>query len=218
MPSHYIPMPRTWGNGLPVTDRGSASRPPGGWQAPRRSISSSSLEPNLLSVSLDLPWIGPVVIDTNGNGGPADVIPTTSTSPSGGPVCIPPWFRNPITGACELGVAPGGVGPLGGDPRPPHGGLHALTVPHTDTVPERREISVRRCQKGSVLGKDGWCHPKGTISNKQREWPKPRRPLGTSGELAAVSKASRFGKRLKLQEKRLKRLGRDLGVTAKRGR
>jgi hypothetical protein len=211
MPSHYIPMPRTF-NGHPVTDRGSASRPPGGWQAPR-SISVTSMEPNLFSVSVDLPWIGPVTIDT----GPS-VIPTTSTSPSGGPVCIPPWFRNPITGACELGVAPGGVGPLGGDPRPPHGGLHALTVPHTDTVPERREISVRRCQKGSVLGKDGWCHPKGTIANKQREWPKPRRPLGTSGELAAVSKASRFGKRLKLQEKRLKRLGRDLGVTAKRGR
>jgi hypothetical protein len=214
MPSHYIPMPRTWGNGLPVTDRGSASRPPGGWQAPRRSISSSSLEPNRLEISLDLFGI-PISIST---GGGQDVIPTTATSPSGTPVCLPPWFRNPISGACELGVAPGGVGPLGQDPRPPHGGLHALTVPHTDTVPERREISVRRCQKGSVLGKDGWCHPKGTIANKQREWPKPRRPLGTSGELAAVSKASRFGKRLKLQEKRLKRLGRDLGVTAKRGR
>lgn len=180
-----------------------------------RSISGSSLEPNLFTVSA--PIFGVPVTFTTDPSTPAAVIPTTATSPSGGPVCVPPWFRNPITGACELGAAPGGVGPFGGDPVP-HGGLHALTVPHTDTVPERREVTVRRCQKGSVLGKDGWCHPKGTISNKQREYPRPRRPLGTSGDLAAVSKAARFGKRLNLQEKRLRRLGRDLGITSKRGR
>jgi len=151
--------------------------------------------------------VGPAV---PGNAGPLNVAggPTLGLSPTTvGLPCFPPWFKNPITGNCELGVAPGGVGPLGGAPTQQQGSLHALTVPHSDTVPERRTLSVRRCAKGSVLGKDGWCHPKGTIANKQREWPRPRRPLLTSGDLSAISTASRAANRLKLQTKRLEKMG-----------
>tara|TARA_Y100001951_G_scaffold104299_1_gene115485 strand:- start:2103 stop:2255 length:153 start_codon:yes stop_codon:yes gene_type:complete len=48
-------------------------------------------------------------------------------------------------------------------------------------------------------------------------YPKPPRPLGTRSELKAVRVASSFGKRLKKNEKRLKKLGRDLGGSS-RGR
>jgi len=75
---------------------------------------------------------------------------------------------------------------------------------HTDTAPVTFNQKVRRCNRWSVLGKDGWCHPKKNISNKEREWPKPRKALGTPGELNAVSTASRFAKRLVANEKKLR--------------
>lgn len=79
---------------------------------------------------------------------------------------------------------------------------------HRDTRPAMRDVRTRRCRSGSVLGKDGWCHPKGSIPNKDRRWPKGRRPLGTPGELACVAKASRFAARLTTQKKRFKKMER----------
>jgi len=38
-------------------------------------------------------------------------------------------------------------------------------------------------------------------------WPKPRRPLLTSGDLNAISKAARAAARMKVQQKRLQKLG-----------
>jgi hypothetical protein len=54
------------------------------------------------------------------------------------------------------------------------------------------------------------CVSKKEIRNKDRMWPAPRRPLGTPGDLNAVSKAASFGRRLNSNKKRLKRLEKDL--------
>jgi len=88
----------------------------------------------------------------------------------------------------------------------PGASMH-LSRPHQDTVPVRKVVERRKCNKWSVLGKDGWCHPKGTIANKMRAWPKPRRPLMTGGDLNCITKAARVATRLKATSKRLKKLG-----------
>jgi len=81
---------------------------------------------------------------------------------------------------------------------------------HRDHVPAITDVRTRRCRKGSVLGTDGWCHPKGTIRNADREYPKPPRPLGTRGDMKAVRVASTFGRRLVANKKRLKKLEQNL--------
>jgi len=81
---------------------------------------------------------------------------------------------------------------------------------HRDHIPAIRAVRTRMCRRGSVLGKDGFCHPKGTIRNSDREYPKGRRPLGTPADLKAVTVAARFGRRLVSNKKRLKKLERDL--------
>jgi len=66
---------------------------------------------------------------------------------------------------------------------------------------------VRVCMPGDVLGRDGFCYSKGDISNKNREWPRGRRPLGTPGEMAALAKAAAFGRRMETTVKRMQRIG-----------
>jgi hypothetical protein len=68
-----------------------------------------------------------------------------------------------------------------------------------------------------VLSYQGLCVSKKEIKNSDRMYPKPPRPLGTRSELKAVRVASSFGKRLKKNEKSLKKLGRALGGSS-RGR
>jgi len=91
------------------------------------------------------------------------------------------------------------VSTLGGDPR-----FGAGAGPYQ---PMQDFQTVRRCLPGDVLGRDGFCYPKGMISNKQRMYPKGRRPLGTPGELAALSKAASFGRRMETTVKRMQKIG-----------
>jgi len=79
---------------------------------------------------------------------------------------------------------------------------------HADTIPSQREIRRRVCRKGSVLGKDGWCHQH--IANKDREYPKPRKALGTPGELNALATSKKFAKRLLAADKGIRETARDL--------
>jgi len=80
---------------------------------------------------------------------------------------------------------------------------------HADSIPSQREIRRRVCGKGmGVLGKDGWCHKK--IANKDRAYPKPRKALGTPGELNALATSKKFAKRLVAAEKGIKETARDL--------
>jgi len=63
------------------------------------------------------------------------------------------------------------------------------------------------CRPGMVLGDDGVCYNRSQISNKQREWPRGRRPLLTGGDMRAISTAARAGKRLEGATKRLQKIG-----------
>lgn len=70
---------------------------------------------------------------------------------------------------------------------------------------DRREIRI--CLPGMVLGKDGNCYNRRDISNKEREWPRGTRPLGTPGEMAALRKAASFGRRMETTVKRMQKIG-----------
>jgi len=65
----------------------------------------------------------------------------------------------------------------------------------------------RECLPGMVLGRDGLCYNKSDIKNKDRAYPKGRRPLGTPGELAALAKAASFGRRMETTVKRMQKIG-----------
>jgi len=80
-------------------------------------------------------------------------------------------------------------------------GSRGVYSPMTDV------IQVRRCLPGDVLGRDGNCHAKGDISNKNRAHPRGRRPLGTPGEMAALAKAASFGRRMETTVKRMQKIG-----------
>jgi len=74
-------------------------------------------------------------------------------------------------------------------------------------APQIDDVIVRRCFPGDVLGKDGFCYPKSSIKNSEREHPKGRRPLGTPGELKALAKAASFGRRMEETVKRMQKIG-----------
>ena len=63
------------------------------------------------------------------------------------------------------------------------------------------------CLKGDLVADDGLCYPRASLTNKQRAWPRGRRPLLTGGEMRAISIATRAGKRLELAQKRLQKIG-----------
>ena len=58
-----------------------------------------------------------------------------------------------------------------------------------------------------VLGRDNLCYNRGDIGNKDRKWPRGRKPLGTPGEMAALAKAASFGRRMEETVKRMQKLG-----------
>lgn len=67
------------------------------------------------------------------------------------------------------------------------------------------------CDRGMHLGKDGFCYKKGAISNRERLWPRGRKPLLTGGEMSAIGTAARAGRRLQGTATRLH----DLGILPK---
>jgi len=133
--------------------------------------------------------------------------PQTAPQFAPGGLCFPPMRRDPTTGNCVapfLGSVPGrdpSEGFLGGGGGAVMGQYGAAMVPDIDV----REVRV--CLPGMILGKDLNCYNKGEITNKQREWPKGRKPLGTPGEMAALAKAASFGRRMETTVKRMQKIG-----------
>ena len=128
-----------------------------------------------------------------------------------GAPCFPGWVRNRNTGECEFfgtGGNGGGNGTGGGQiiPVTPLGdpvmGRYGAGV-----VPGSLIIDRAVCGKGMQLGDDGICYNKSQISNKQRMWPRGRRPLLTGGEMRAIGIASRSGKRLDNTATKLRAMG-----------
>jgi len=52
------------------------------------------------------------------------------------------------------------------------------------------------CPDGMLVATDGLCYNRSQLRNKERRWPKGRRPLLTGGDLNAISKAKRAATRL----------------------
>jgi len=73
--------------------------------------------------------------------------------------------------------------------------------------PGNHVINRAVCRRGMVLGDDGICYNRTQISNKERAWPRGRRPLLTGGDMRAISTAARAGKRLTGATKRLQKIG-----------
>lgn len=74
-------------------------------------------------------------------------------------------------------------------------------------VPAVRSSQTRICPRGAVLGNDGICYNRRDIRNKERQWPRGRRPLLTGGEMRAISVASAAAKKLQAKQKQLQELG-----------
>jgi len=74
-------------------------------------------------------------------------------------------------------------------------------------VPGSRIIDRAVCLRGMVVADDGLCYNKKDVTNKQRMWPRGRRPLLTGGDMRAISIAARAGRRLELTTKRLQKIG-----------
>lgn len=126
-----------------------------------------------LALSTKFPEISDIIggiggaLRERGNGGP-----------SGSLVCDPPLVPNERGTFCSFPGSPeGGVGEAR------MGRFGAALEPGFMT------INKRECLPGMVLGKDFLCYNKGSISNKQRLWPKGTAPLLTGGEMAAIRKA-----------------------------
>jgi len=139
---------------------------------------------------------------------PQGIAPSRFTMPFGLP-CIPPTRKDPITGECKMFL-----GEVPGPDEAPRTRLNGQFrgAQHHPHAPVQVATTVRRCGPGHVLSWEGMCVSKRDIRNSDRMYPKPPRPLGTRSELKAVRVASSFGRRLKSNEKRLKKLGRALGV------
>ncbi len=112
--------------------------------------------------------------EAGGNGtGAGPCRPGTVPDPQGRGFCISP--RSPF-GAQELGgdVIAGQYG--------------------AGYVATSRIVDVAVCRRGTVLGKDGICYA--NLANKNRLYPRGRRPLLTGGDMKAISRARTAGNRL----------------------
>jgi len=119
---------------------------------------------------------------------------------SGGLPCIPPFRRDP-SGKCSLflGDQPGrDDAPVGGAVMGRYGAAY---------VPGSMIVDRAVCLKGDVVGDDGLCYPKKSLTNKERAWPRGRRPLLTGGEMRAISVARRAAGRFERTQKSLQKMG-----------
>jgi len=128
-------------------------------------------------------WVFEQITEDTSLGGPIGPAPTSADPGRNG--CFWPWKEDPISGECipfmgaQPGPDPNGAGDFPGGAV--QGRFGAATVP---AVHDR----IRRsCPPGSALGKDNLCYE--SLTNKERKWPRGRRPLLTGGQRNAITKA-----------------------------
>lgn len=167
-----------------------------------RNPTSGRCEPGWPNVIGCPPGLGPN--PTTGNcerGWPASLT-TAMASFAPETICLWPWRIDPTTGKCDLFI-----GDVEGPDRPGGGNGMSLVTTGGSRVPDTEMRRYRSCERGMVLGYDGWCYSKREISNKNRMWPKARRPLMTGGDLNAITTANRAAKRLQAKQKQLQNMG-----------
>ena len=170
------------------------------------------------------------------NNGRGQCVPLGTVDSAGG---CPPGFTPTVSGHCQPKgalvtrvtsvfptVFPDQVLQPSGVP----GGREGQLLPVGDAVmgrfgaglkPAVFSQQVRRCPRGAILGApeaDGTslCYNRGQITNRQRAWPRGRRPLLTGGEMRAISIASSAANKLQRKQKQLQKLGMIKLPTARR--
>lgn len=138
-------------------------------------------------------WIG-------GNGQPPPPPGTTGFVPT---TCPDGYAWDAASGTCKAtgmqGWIPGGQPgylPATGMGCSPYGEAVMGAFNKPAMVPAQCQLPTLRCPPGSVLGKDNLCYDKGSISNANRKWPRPTRPLLTSGDMSVLRKANALESRL----------------------
>lgn len=135
------------------------------------------------------------------------------SEPETGDPAIPGFDAGSGTGTCPAGTvripflgcvnAPGGETTGGG--MVISGGEAVNGRYGAAIAPQQRQRTRLRCPRGMVLGKDNLCYDH--LPNRDRKWPKARRPLLTGGDLNAITRASQAANRMKKQQRRLQKLG-----------
>lgn len=131
-------------------------------------------------------------LDAAGGGG-------TGFAPTG--PCVFPWRTDPATGECALFLGD----QVGADDRPPADAVMGRYG--AAYVPGRHVINRSVCLPGDLVGKDGLCYDRKSLTNKERMWPRGRQPLLTGGEMRAISIASRAAGKFERTQKRLQKMG-----------
>ena len=117
---------------------------------------------------------------------------------NGGNGCVPPLIRSPL-GNCIAPTSPRGAELFEADP--------IIGQYGAGFIAGSKLVDVAQCPANTVLGTDGICYNKTGFPNKNRMWPAGSKPLLTGGEMGAITKAARAGRRLEGATKRLQRLG-----------
>jgi len=129
--------------------------------------------------------------------------------------CILPFRRDPLTGSCRIFAGTqSGRDPV---PTPTRGPTRAAPAGPVGEavmgrygaglVPGSQIVDRAVCLRGMRLGDDGLCYSNSQISNKQRMWPRGRKPLLTGGEMRAITVASSASRRLTRTAVRLQDMG-----------
>jgi len=127
----------------------------------------------------------------------SQILSALGVAPSGnGNGCEPPLVPSGVQGVCKF---PGG--PSFGQGELVKGRYGPAEEPFFETR------NIRSCLAGFVLGDDKLCYKKGTITNKQRLWPKGTAPLLTGGQMKAIRVAASAGAKLERTTKRLQKIG-----------
>jgi len=163
--------------------------------AARGFISLPDARPATVGASLHTGGVGGLPCPTGFENRGSGCVPSgfTSTQAIDRQVCEPPLVQDPRgRGVC---VYPGS---------PSAGGA---TFQGGGSQPSTYSQTVSRCERGWVLGGDGMCYPKGMISNRNRKWPRGRRPLLTGGEMRAINTASAAARKIQRKVKQLQGMG-----------
>jgi len=137
---------------------------------------------------------------------PLPIVPSTTG-------CIPPARIDPGTGRCKVFIGDR-AGPDGGfTPGDAVMGRYGAAYSPGSMVVDRAV-----CLSGDVVAKDGLCYPRNSLTNKQRAWPRGRRPLLTGGEMNAIGIASRAATRLERTQSRLRKMGMMKQISPRRAK
>jgi len=115
--------------------------------------------------------------------------------------CLPGQTR--VAGIC---VDPSAAVP-GGDPLFSFGPSPVMGRYGAAYEGNSRFIRRTTCLPGDLVGDDGLCYNRKSLTNKERMWPRGRAPLLTGGQMRAISIAATAGAKLERTTKRLQKIG-----------